>query len=82
MMVVVSPMRLRLLLLLLLAAAVARPDNLQPSHQMQNEDGTSINKTDPKIWNSLPPSLRTCTSPDTFRRHLKTHYCQHAFQST
>ena len=30
----------------------------------------------PKIWNSLPPSLRTCTSPDTFRRHLKTHYCQ------
>ena len=23
----------------------------------------------PKIWNSLPPSLRTCTSPDTFRRH-------------
>ena len=26
--------------------------------------------------------LRTCTSPDTFRRHLKTHYCQQAFQST
>jgi len=36
----------------------------------------------PKIWNSLPLSLRTCTSPDTFRRHLKTHYCQQAFQST
>jgi len=36
----------------------------------------------PKIWNSLPVSLRTCTSPDTFRRHLKTHYCQQAFQST
>ena len=35
-----------------------------------------------KIWNSLPPSLRTSTSPDTFRRHLKTHYCQQAFQST
>jgi len=33
----------------------------------------------PKIWNSLPPSLRTCTSPDTSRRHLKTHYCQQAF---
>ena len=30
----------------------------------------------PKIWHSLPLSLRTCTSPDTFRRHLKTHYCQ------
>jgi len=36
----------------------------------------------PKIWNSLPLSLRTCTSPDTFRRHLKTHYCQQACQST
>ena len=36
----------------------------------------------PKIRNSLPPSLRTCTSPDTFRRYLKTHYCQQAFQST
>ena len=23
-----------------------------------------------------------CTSPDTFRRHLKTHYCQQAVQST
>ena len=36
----------------------------------------------PKIWNSFPLSLRTCTSPDTFRRHLKTHYCKQAFQST
>ena len=36
----------------------------------------------PKIWNSLPLSLRTCTCPDTFRRHLKTHYCKQAFQST
>jgi len=36
----------------------------------------------PKFWNSLPLSLRTCTCLDTFRRHLKTHYCQQAFQST
>ena len=36
----------------------------------------------PKILNSLPLSLRTCTSPDTSRRHLKTHYCQQAFHST
>jgi len=35
-----------------------------------------------KMWNSLPLSLRTCTSPDTFRRHRKTHYCQQAFHST
>jgi len=42
----------------------------------------SFSVADPKIWNSLPLSLRTCTSPDTFRRHIKTHYCQQAFQST
>ena len=34
----------------------------------------SFSVVDPKIWNYLPLSLRTCTSPDTFRRHLKTHY--------
>jgi len=39
--------------------------------------------------NSLPPSLRTCTSLDggvgryrTFHRHFMAHYCQQAFQST
>jgi len=36
----------------------------------------------PKIWNSLPLSLHTCTSPDIFRCHLKTHYCQQALKST
>ena len=36
----------------------------------------------PKIWNSLPLFLRTCTRPDTFCRHLKTHYCQQAFHFT
>ena len=38
----------------------------------------SFSVTASKIWNSLPLSLRTCTSPDTFRRHLKTHYCMPA----
>ena len=28
----------------------------------------------PKIWNSLPLSFRTCTSPDTFCHHLETHF--------
>ena len=32
---------------------------------------------------SLHLSARVrCTSPNTFRRHLETHYCQQAFQST
>jgi len=34
-----------------------------------------------KIWNSLPPALRMCTSHDTFHQ-LKTHYFQQAFQPT
>jgi len=36
----------------------------------------------PKIWNFLPQSLHTCTSLDTFRRHLSANYCQQVFQST
>jgi len=34
----------------------------------------------PKIWNSLPPAHRMCTSHDTFLHQLKTHYFQQAFQ--
>jgi len=26
-----------------------------------------------KIWNSLPPAVHACNSPDTFHSHLKTH---------
>ena len=36
----------------------------------------------PKIWNSLPPALRMCTSHATFSHQLKTHYFQLAFQPT
>ena len=36
----------------------------------------------PKIWNSLPLSLRSCTTPDTFRRHLKAYHFQLAFQTS
>ena len=36
----------------------------------------------PKIWNSLPPAVRMCTSHDTFRHQLKAHYFQLAFQPT
>ena len=68
---------------------------LPPNQQRQSTEGTKnthnrqkITKTKTtdtaahKIWNSLPLSLRTCISPDTFRRHPKTHYCQQAFHST
>ena len=35
----------------------------------------------PRIWNSLPPSIRSNTSCSTFRRHLKTHFFTQAFNS-
>ena len=27
----------------------------------------------PTVWNSLPDNIRSCTSTETFKRHLKTH---------
>ena len=39
----------------------------------------SFSVASPKIWNSLPPALHSCNCPDTFRRHLKTHYFQQTF---
>ena len=35
----------------------------------------------PTVWNSLPADIRTCTSPVTFRRLLKTHFYLKAFNS-
>ena len=57
--------------------------NLLSAPFVCNSLGTcSFSTAAPKIWNSLPPPPHTCTSPDTFYSHLKTHYCQQAFQST
>jgi len=27
----------------------------------------------PRAWNTLPDAIRRCSSPDTFKRSLKTH---------
>jgi len=27
----------------------------------------------PRAWNTLPEAIRRCSSPDTFKRSLKTH---------
>ena len=35
----------------------------------------------PTVWNSLPSSIRSSTSADTFRRLLKTHCFQQAYCS-
>ena len=34
----------------------------------------------PRAWNTLPDAIRRCSSPDTFKRSLKTHlYIQSYF---
>jgi ubiquinone/menaquinone biosynthesis C-methylase UbiE len=33
----------------------------------------------PKAWNSLPQSIRAIPSTATFKRHLKTHMFEMAF---
>ena len=33
----------------------------------------------PRVWNSLPDSIRSSNTLNSFQRHLKTHYFQAAF---
>jgi len=35
----------------------------------------------PSVWNSLPTDIRACSSPLTFRRLLKTHFCKQVYSS-
>jgi len=35
----------------------------------------------PRVWNSLPDKLRSCSTLDTFRRTLKTHLFSVAFDA-
>jgi len=58
-----------------------------PSRQLRSSDhqllsqptdstvfaGRAFSSTAPRIWNSLPITIRTASTTTTFRRHLKTH---------
>jgi len=58
-----------------------------PSRQLRSSDhqllsqptdntvftGRAFSSTTPRIWNSLPITIRTAFTTNTFRRHLKTH---------
>jgi len=47
--------------------------NLLPAPFVRTSFGArSFSVAAPKIWNFLSPSLRTCTSPDTFRHSVVT----------
>ena len=58
-----------------------------PSRQLRSSDhqllsqptdntvfaGRAFSSTAPRIWNSLPITIRTASTTNTFRRYLKTH---------
>ena len=41
----------------------------------------SFHAAAPTVWNSLPDSIRSSDTLNSFRRHLKTHYFQAAFNT-
>ena len=63
------------------------PSDYTPSRQLRSSDrqllsqpadntvfaSRAFSSTAPRIWNSLPITVRRAPSSDTFRRHLKTH---------
>ena len=49
-------------------------DNLLSVSDIRSEIGRrSFSYSAPKLWNSLPPDLRSCTCIRTFQGQLKTH---------
>ena len=51
------------------------PDRLVvPLYSGERSAGTSYSVAAPKLWNSLPASIRNLKSLDTFKKHLKTYY--------
>ena len=53
--------------------SIDAPDRLiVPLYSRVRSAGTSYSVAAPKLWNSLPPNIRS--SLDTLKKHLKTHY--------
>jgi hypothetical protein len=43
--------------------------------------GRAFRKASPVLWNTIPPELRNCATITKFKKDLKTHLCQKAYQS-
>ena len=70
------------MLIILIVLSGCQNTNLRSNPSVDTLLGArSFSVAAPKLWNSLPPAVRMYTSPETFRRHLKVHYFQQAFQS-
>ena len=60
--------------------SIDAPDRLiVPLYSGERSAGTSYSVAAPKLWNSLPASIRSSRSLDTFKKHLKTHYFKEHF---
>jgi len=50
-----------------------------PRVRTQTHGEAAFSHYGPHLWNSLPESIRTAETVDVFKRRLKTHLCNLAF---
>jgi len=50
-----------------------------PFNKCKTFSDRSVSTIGPKLWNDLPLNIRQCSSVDSFKKHLKTHFFRDYF---
>ena len=50
-----------------------------PRSKLKSNDDRRFSIAGPKLWNSIPASLRNADSLNSFKKHLKTYLIRQAF---
>lgn len=50
-----------------------------PFNKCKTFSDRSFSTIGPKLWNDLPLNIRQCSSVDSFKKHLKTHFFRDYF---
>ena len=50
-----------------------------PKYKLEKVGGRSFTVAAPKLWNSLPDSLKMAKTVDIFKKNLKTHLFKKSF---
>ena len=61
--------------------SVSSADRVVPSTRHSPIGDRAFAVAGPRAWNSLPSDIRTSTSFDTFKKHLKSYLFQLSFSS-
>ena len=51
-----------------------------PRSKLKSNDDRRFSIAGPKLWNSIPPSLRNADFLNSFKKHLKTYLIRQAFK--